>query len=55
MLADIRRDRDAAAAAPARDGDVDEIALVLSIVSLLAASGAVALAVTRPRSRALGA
>lgn len=56
VLADLRRDGAAeenGAASPA-GSDTETVALVLSIVAILTALGAVTLTVTRPRGRVLG-
>ncbi len=56
VLADLRRENAAEEnGAPATAGsDTETVALVLSIVAVLTALGAVTLTVTRPRGRVLG-
>ena len=56
VLADLRRDRAATenGALSTAGNDTETVALVLSIIAVMTALGAVTLTVTRPRGRALG-
>jgi hypothetical protein len=56
VLADLRSERaaDATGASSSAGSDTETVALVLSIIAVMTALGAVTLTVTRPRSRALG-